>query len=142
MPFHAPRFLRGRAAIGSRPHTNPRAVNDDQGLGQFVFCHLTYQAFESPFGLFHRRRPYPKAHKAMVALCRKGTAIDEVFIEGNDESGVLLRPDEDLFIGLPGQPDIAGVTYGPRGLQRHQPTSNRLGNILVEKNGQPVRHAK
>ncbi len=57
----------------------------------------------------------------MVVLCQKGTAIAEVFIEGDDDSGLLLGPVEELFIGLPGQPNIAGVEDGPRGLQQHQP---------------------
>ena len=78
----------------------------------------------------------------MVSLCWKGTAIGEVFIEGDNDSALLLRPGEDLFISLPGQSYIAGVEDGPRRLQQLQPGNDGLGNILVEKDGQAVRHAE
>ncbi len=78
----------------------------------------------------------------MVPLCWKGTSIGEVFIEGHNDSALLLRPGEDLFIGLPGQSYIACVEDGPRRLQQLQPRNHGLGNILVEKDGQAVRHAE
>jgi hypothetical protein len=78
----------------------------------------------------------------MVSLCWKGTAIGEIFIEGHNHSGLLLRPGENLFIRLPGQSYIAGMEDGPRGLQQLQPCSDCFGNILVEKDSQAVRHAE
>ena len=78
----------------------------------------------------------------MVALCWKGTAIGEVFIEGHNNSALSLRPGEDLSISLPRQSHIAGVEDGPRRLQQLQPRNDGLGNILVEKDGQAVRHAE
>ena len=78
----------------------------------------------------------------MVSLCWEGTAIGEVFIEGHDDGGLLLCPDEDLFISLPGQSHIARVEDSPRRLQQLQPRNDGLGNILVEKDGQAVRHAE
>ena len=78
----------------------------------------------------------------MVSLCWKGTAIGEVFIEGHNNSALSLRPGEDLFISLPRQSHIAGVEDGPRRLQQLQPRNHGLGNILVEKDGQAVRHAE
>ncbi|CAE6694336.1 hypothetical protein [Nitrospira defluvii] len=78
----------------------------------------------------------------MVALHRKGTAIGKVFIEGHNDSGLLLRSGEDLFTSLPGQSHITGVEDSPRRLQQLQPRNDGLGNILVEKDGQAVRHAE
>ncbi len=78
----------------------------------------------------------------MVSLCWKGTAIGEVFIEGHHDGALLLRPGKDLFISLPGQSHITGVEDGPCGLQQLQPGNDGLGNILVEKDGQAVRHAE
>ncbi len=78
----------------------------------------------------------------MVALCWEGTAIGEVFIESHNHSALLLCPGEDLFISLPGQSHITGVEDGPRRLQQLQPGNDGLGNILVEKDGQAVRHAE
>jgi hypothetical protein len=64
----------------------------------------------------------------------KETAIGEVFIEGNDDSGLLLRPDEDFSIGLPEQPHIARCgADGP--LHQHEPRSDGWESILVEKKG-------
>ena len=77
----------------------------------------------------------------MVSLCWKGTAIGEVFIEGHNHSALLLHPGENLFISLSGQSYIAGVEDGPRWLQQLQPGNDGLGNILVKKDGQAVRHA-
>ena len=57
----------------------------------------------------------------MVSLCRKGAAIGEVFIEGHNDSALLLRPGKDLFISFPGQSHIARVEDGPRRLQQLQP---------------------
>ncbi len=57
----------------------------------------------------------------MVSLCWKGTAIGKVFIEGHNDSTLLLRPGEDLFISLPGQSHIARMEDGPRWLQQLQP---------------------
>ena len=78
----------------------------------------------------------------MVALGWEGTAIGEVFIEGHNDSALLLRPGKDLFISLPGQSHIARVEDSPRRLQQLQPRNDGLGNILVEKDGQAVRHAE
>jgi len=57
----------------------------------------------------------------MVALCWEGTAIGEVFIEGHNDSALLLCPGEDLFISLPGQSYITSVEDSPRRLQQLQP---------------------
>ena len=78
----------------------------------------------------------------MVSLCWKGTAIGEVFIEGHNDSALLLRPGENRFISLPRQSYVAGVEDGPRRFQQLQPRNDGLGNILVEKDGQAVRHAE
>ena len=107
--------------LGSGPHADSRAVYDDERRGEFSFGHLTEQTVQGLLGFFNRGRPYPKAHYAMVALCGKGTAIGEVFIEGHDDGCLLLCPGENRFIGLPGQPHIAGVEDGPCGLQQLQP---------------------
>ncbi len=128
--------------LGSGPHADSRAVYDDERRGEFSFGDLSEQSTQGLFGFFDRCRPHPKAHNAMVSLCRKGTAIGEVFIEGHNDSALLLRPGEDLFISLPGQSYIAGVEDGPSRLQQLQPRNDGLGNILVEKDGQAVRHAE
>ena len=128
--------------LGSGPHPDSRAVYDDERRGEFSFGDLTEQSSQSLFGFFDRGRPNSKAHNAMVPLRRKGTAIGEVFIESHNDSTLLLRPREDLFISLPGQSHIAGVEDGPRRLQQLQPRNHGLGNILVEKDGQAVRHAE
>lgn len=78
----------------------------------------------------------------MVSLGWKGTAIGEVFIEGYHDSALLLRPGEDLFVSLPGQSHITGVEDGPRRLQQLQPRNDGLRDILVEKDGQAIRHAE
>lgn len=111
-----PVFCGACSLLESGSNTDSRAVYDDEGVGQFVLCHLTDQPPQCLLGFFNRRRPNSKAHNAMVALCRKGTAIGEVFIEGHDDGGLLLCPHEDLFISLPRQSHIAGVEDGPRRL--------------------------
>ncbi len=52
--------------LRSGPHADSRAVYDDEGVGQFVLCHLTDQPPQCLLGFFNRRRPNPKAHNAMV----------------------------------------------------------------------------
>ena len=128
--------------LGSGPHADSRAVYDDERRGEFGFGYLTEQSTQSLFGFFDRCRPNPKAHNAMVSLCWKGTAIGEVFIEGHNDSALLLRPGENRFISLPRQSYVAGVEDGPRRFQQLQPRNDGLGNILVEKDGQAVRHAE
>jgi len=107
--------------LRSGPHADSRAVYDDERRSEFGFGYLTEQAPQSLFGFFDCCRPNSKAHNAMVSLCWKGTAIGEVFIEGHNDSPLLLRPGEDRFVSLPGQSHIAGVEDGPRRLQQLQP---------------------
>lgn len=128
--------------LGSGPHADSRAVYDDERRGEFSFGDLTEQSSQSLFGFFNRCGPHPKAHNTVVALRWEGTAIGEVFIEGYNDSALLLRPGEDLFIRLPGQAHITGVEDGPRRLQQLQPRNDGLGDILVEKDGQAIRHAE
>jgi hypothetical protein len=128
--------------LGSGPHADSRAVYDDERRGEFSFGDLSEQSTQGLFAFFDCGRPNPKAHNAMVPLRRKGTAIGEVFIEGHNDSGLLLCPGKDLFIRLTGQSDIACMEDGPCRLQQLQPCNYGLGNILVEKDGQAVRHAE
>jgi len=109
-------FCGACSLLGAGPHADSRAVYDDERRGEFSFGDLSEQSTQGLFSFFDRGRPNPKAHNAMVPLRRKGTAIGEVFIEGHNDSGLLLRPREDLFISLPGQSYIAGVEDGPRRL--------------------------
>ncbi len=107
--------------LGSGPHADSRAVYDDERRGEFSFGDLTEQSPQSLFGFFDRCWPHPKAHNAMVVLRWEGTAISEIFIEGYNDSALLLRPGEDLFVSLPRQSHIISVEDGPGRLQQLQP---------------------
>lgn len=137
-----PVFYGACSLLRSGPHADSRAVYDDERRGEFSFGDLSEQSTQSLFGFFDCCRPYPKTHNAMVSLGWKGTAIGEVFIEGYHDSALLLRPGEDLFVSLPGQSHITGVEDGPRRLQQLQPRNDGLRDILVEKDGQAIRHAE
>ena len=77
--------------------------------GEFSFGYLTEQSSQSLFGFFDRCRPNPKRTMPWCRCAGKERPSAKSFIEGHNDSALLLRPGEDLFISLPGQSHITSV---------------------------------
>lgn len=80
------------------PDANLRFIDDHETPAQVVVGDGIEQTRQSCFRVLDRGRPHPQANDASVGASRVHPCIGKVFIEGDDDGEIALRPLEDCVV--------------------------------------------